>query len=444
MKTLKSSKWPEFFKFIWKNCLIFLIVLSLVLLFSISYIGLAYTFKSPNMLSCAIEDYRLPFQSYGEKLYAKLYWDATLKLSKNGIHVRTGKLDSLRKIFDYSDLFNSDYIHEYAAEKGNMNAQFYVGNNIYLYSRPQESEITRGNIEYHKNLANKKIMWLSKASDQGHIEAIDTLGALYEKGALFFQPDTIKALKYYTKAAEKGDMFALTKKGLLLIASNDTTGLRYLRSADSKGYVPATVELGKFYYPMDTPSNPYADKVISSSYFQKAKDKDNTGIANYYLGLINGLGWINGHGSLRLPLKTSMDYFLKGAQQGYNPSRYMLGYLTVELRYKLETPPYQYMIESFDKLRRNSEYQRWRNQNPYSKDNIALYESRRDNYSTYCGWAWIIIAAEDGYDEAINYIEGHKDNTLLRKVLSCRNSKVETIIVSRKDKQHEPDETSIN
>lgn len=425
----------EFYKFVLKNSVVFVVVLICVLLISISYTGLAYALKSPQMLSYVIKDYRLPFNSYGKKLYAKLYWDATLSLSKDtdgSYSIFAISEDSLRYTFDYDILFITFdlEIHKYAADKGNMNAQFYIGNQIYLH--PINSEYSRQVYIDDSLIAKEKIMWLSKASDQGHIEAMDSLGSLYERGALTLAPDTIQALNYFARAAERGDLFALTKKGALLVASKDTTGLKYLREADSKGYIPATIELGKFYYPQGTPKNPYANKNKSISYFSKAINNDNTGVANYYLG------WLSGGIDLYYNTpRESMEYFLRGARQGYNPSRYMLGYLTVEYgernrgTYRLETPPYQYIIESFDQLRKDSKYANKGTSDSESNHyNDSHYNTTRDrdNYSTYCGWAWIIIAAEDGYDEAIKYIEKHRDNKSLHKVLSCRDSHVESII----------------
>lgn len=437
MKIFKSQTRLEFFKFIWKNCMIFAIVLASVLLISISYIGFAYTVNSAKMLSYLIKDFYFPFHSYAYELYVKLYWDETLTLPEyenrdfKGI-IRTADLE---KTFNYTVLFKESNLdtHKYAAEKGNKNAQFYVANNIYLYPRKDhEGSIEDMNYAYYEELAKEKIKWLSKASNQGHIEAMDSLGSLYEKGALALTPDTIQALNYFAKAAERGDLFALTKRGVLLVASKDTTGLEYLRKADFKGYIPATIELGKFYYPLGTPTNPFANKDKSKSYFSKAKSNDNTGIANYYLG------WLTGGKDLYYNTpRESMEYFLRGARQGYNPARYMLGYLMVEYGernrsiYRLETPPYQYSIESFDQLRRDSKYaNRGASDSKSDYYNDSYYNTPRDreNYSIYCGWAWIIIAAEDGYDEAIKYIEKHRDNKSLHKVLSCRDSNVESII----------------
>ena len=389
-------------------------------------------------------DYRLPFNSYGKKLYAKLYWDATLSLSKDtdgSYSICAMSEDSLRDTFNYDILFKTFNleIHKYAADKGNMNAQFYIGNQIYLHPinvKHSEQEGIDDSL-----VAKEKIMWLSKAAAQGHVEALDSLGVLFARGASALSPDTLQAIKYFSKAAESGDVFALTKKGLLLIASNDTTGLDCLIKADSEGYVPATIELGKFYYPRGTPKNPYANKDKSKSYFSKAKNNDNTGIANYYLG------WLTGGKDLYYNTpRESMEYFLRGARQGYNPSRYMLGYLTVEYgknnrgAYWLETPPSQYSIEKFDQLRGNSKYaNKGTSDSIYDHYNDSYYNARMDryNYSTYCGWAWIIIAAEDGYDEAIKYIEKHRDNKDLHKVLSCRDSNVESIIDGNKTTPNE-------
>ena len=332
------------------------------------------------MLRYMFIDHRIPFHTLGENLYAKLYWAATLSQPE----------DSVRKEFGIPYyFFQGSSWHEYAAKKGNKNAQFYVGTDAYK--------------------VQEKIEWWNMAAQQGHIGAIDSLGVLYARGANGLTPDTILAMEYFARASEQGDLFAMTKRGALLIARNDTTGLKWLREADSKGYVQATIELGKFYWPGTT----HANIGKSIELFNRAAKSDLTGEAYYYLGM-------NKHyynfDNLRRYYRDSyyecIDSFLKSARMGYTPSKYKLGLLAVEycgswhnrLVYILQYPPDEYAIASFDEFRRNN----------------SQYK-----YSTYCGWAWIIIAAEEGDPDAINYINAHNDNPILDDVLSCgRDSKI--------------------
>lgn len=382
MKPIKTIKLFGIGRFLAWNLKILLPTLTIVMSVSISYIGLGYALKSHKMLGYMFIDNRIPFHTLGKNLYAKLYWDATLSQPE----------DSVRKEFVFPYIFfRISSWHEYAAKKGNKNAQFYVGT--------------------HASEVQEKIEWWNKAAEQGHIGAIDSLGVLYVRGADGLPPDTILAMEYFARASEQGDLFAMTKRGALLIARNDTTGLKWLREADSKGYVQATIELGKFYWR----GTPHANIDKSLELFNRAAKSDLTGEAYYYLGMNK----LNIHddwkGYYRDSYYECIDSFLKSARMGYTPSKYKLGRLAVEycgswhsrLVYVLEYPPDEYAISSFDEFRRNN----------------SKYKT---TYSTYCGWAWIIIAAEEGDPDAINYINANNNNPILHDVLSCgRDSKIE-------------------
>lgn len=382
MKPIKSIKLFGIGRFLAWNLKILLLTMTIAMSVSILYIGLGYALKSHKMLRYMFSDPGIPFHTLGQNLYAKLYWDATLSQPEDSVRKEfgIGTRYDIKPKFDHIDNFYSHSSrHEYAAKKGNKNAQFYVGTHAYE--------------------VQEKIMWLNKAAEQGHIGAIDSLGVLYARGANGLTPDTILAMEYFARASEQGDLFAMTKRGTLLIARNDTTGLKWLREADSKGYVQATIELGKFYWPGTTHAN--IDKSIEL--FNRAAKSDMTGEAYYYLGKHNHN---RDHGAGGYYYHECIDSFLKSAENGYTPSKYMLGYLAVEYyAYKLQYPPNEYAIESFDEFRRNN----------------SQYK-----YSTYCGWAWIIIAAEEGDQDAINYINANNNNPILHEVLSCgRDSKIE-------------------
>lgn len=395
--------------YILTNLKVLLITIVAVIILSLSYIGLGYILRSPEMLELTFDEYKIPFSSLGRNLYAKLYWDETLSFSE----------DSVRKRYDYVDFFHGNTWHEYAANKGNMNAQFYLAKEISVYPYNYQGALNNGH-DYNKD-ASYKLYWLSKAADQGHNEALDSLGVLYERGAVSFPPDTMAALKYYKIASDKGDLFAITRRGGLMVALNDTTGLALLRKADSQGYIPASIELGKFYYPSGTTPNKYSNRDLSIFYFNKASKDDKSGVADYYRG------WLN---SNRLYYDTdteTMELFLSSAKKGYTPAKYMLGYLTVILNsvnigaHRLSTPPYQYRIDSFDKFCKKDRENKIECKTYYSS-------IKKVGYHTYCGWAWLIIAAEDGHKDALYYIEEHKDNQILRDVLSCRHSRIESTI----------------
>ncbi|MCM1111330.1 MAG: sel1 repeat family protein [Clostridium sp.] len=396
MKIRVRNKLIDFIRFVGKNIVVLLVVLASMTGVGYLYVGIAYALDSPKMFSYVVDDSRLPFCPFARNLYAKLYWDATLTQPEDVVNQKYNYREILARWYDKS--------HEYAAEKGNMNAQFFVGKNINV---PAYGAVTSSDRDYSSDVRNK-IGWLTKAVEQGHIEALDSLGSLYQKGAPSLKPDTTKALMYYSRASEKGDLSAMVRLGTLMIASKDTTGLKYLRTASSIGYTPATIELGKFYYPRATPTNPYSNSTKSLAFFKKATEKDSTGIADYYLG------WLYGESRIfKDTPSNSMKSFLKSAQKGYNPAKYMLGYLTIAVENYgalfLSKPPHNYQTPEFDELRKEI------------YDNTPMPEADYD-YAMYCGWTWMIDAAEDRYDRAIDFISNRRDDRILERVLSCRNS----------------------
>lgn len=100
---------------------------------------------------------------------------------------------------------NSDLALEWtlkAAEQGDATAQFNLsvmhGEQFGIRKDPAES-----------------LKWLRKAADQRHIEAMNTLGSLYEKGKAGVKRNPVLAYMLFDVSAEKGDAAAAARRKAL-------------------------------------------------------------------------------------------------------------------------------------------------------------------------------------------------------------------------------------
>ena len=89
-----------------------------------------------------------------------------------------------------------------AAEQGDAAAQFNL------------SVMHGEKFGIRKNSA-ESLKWLRKAADQRHLEALNALGALYEKGSAGVKQNPVLAYVLLDAAAEKGDPAAATKRKAL-------------------------------------------------------------------------------------------------------------------------------------------------------------------------------------------------------------------------------------
>jgi uncharacterized protein len=77
--------------------------------------------------------------------------------------------------------------------------------------------------------------WLQKAADVDNIQALYTLGVIYEQG-IDKVPDNETALSYYVRAADQGDTQSQLKSGLLYMQNNETLkAMQYLITAAHNG-----------------------------------------------------------------------------------------------------------------------------------------------------------------------------------------------------------------
>ena len=89
-----------------------------------------------------------------------------------------------------------------AAAQGDATGQF---NLSVMYGEP---------FGIQKNPA-ESLKWLRKAADQRHVEAMNTLGSLYEKGQAGVKQNPVLAYVLFDVAAEKGDSAAAAKRKAL-------------------------------------------------------------------------------------------------------------------------------------------------------------------------------------------------------------------------------------
>ncbi len=135
------------------------------------------------------------------------------------------------------DLARKYYID--AAKSGNALAQYTLGT-YFVESRDQNS----------KKLG---VIWLSKAAEQGEVEAQAKLGELYATGTVVAR-DTAKGLDLLTKAAAKNSMAAMVALGNLAIKQNQIeVGKGWLTKAANAHDSQAELSLARLYLDQKSP-----------------------------------------------------------------------------------------------------------------------------------------------------------------------------------------------
>ncbi|MDR1005341.1 MAG: sel1 repeat family protein [Bacteroidales bacterium] len=123
-----------------------------------------------------------------------------------------------------------------AAESGNAEAQFNLGNCYY------------DGLGVEVNVVDA-ISWYSRAADQNYAPAQNALGKAYENGDMG-TPDLKLAKKFYTLAANQGNLQAMYNLGRNSVDGfyNYTTdAVRWFAKSAGGGYAPAMFELGFCY-----------------------------------------------------------------------------------------------------------------------------------------------------------------------------------------------------
>ena len=101
----------------------------------------------------------------------------------------TEKGGECNKSSDIEKRFKNYY--EKAADKGNVNAQYYIGK-LYYKGKGIEKDY------------KKAFEYLKKAAEQGHVDAQYNLGVCYIEGFGVEKADQRKAIEYWEKAANQG------------------------------------------------------------------------------------------------------------------------------------------------------------------------------------------------------------------------------------------------
>lgn len=123
------------------------------------------------------------------------------------------------------------------AEKGEADAQFLMG---YLHHRQVVSFVEPD--------IGTAFAWYQKAARQGHLQATQVLGLMYQQGeGTPADPDAAK--RCYQYAADRGLAEARYALGLIYIEGygvprDDELGVLWLKRADQQNFSPATIALG--------------------------------------------------------------------------------------------------------------------------------------------------------------------------------------------------------
>lgn len=199
-----------------------------------------------------------------------------------------------------------------AAEKGDVEAQFYLG---WMYFNG--FGVTQSDAEAAK--------WLSKAAGQGHTVAQFNLGWMHQNGRGVKQSDA-EAVKWYQMAAEQGNVYAQFYLGLMYqngtgVAQDDTEAVRWYREAAKQGYAPAQGSLGWMY--QNNKGVTQSDTEAVKWYRKAARQGDIT--AQFYLGWM----YQNGRGVPQNDTE-AVKWFRKAAVQGEANAQSNLGWMYQE------------------------------------------------------------------------------------------------------------------
>jgi TPR repeat protein len=120
----------------------------------------------------------------------------------------------------------------------------------------------------------RAVEWFQKAADQGDIKAQYSLGFMYLKG-LGIHKDEVKALKWYQKAADQGDMRAQHNLGAMYtngqgVAKDQVRGVEWFQKAAIQGDIKAQYYLGVAY---SYGRGVAKDEVKAREWYQKAADQ---------------------------------------------------------------------------------------------------------------------------------------------------------------------------
>ena len=127
-----------------------------------------------------------------------------------------------------------------SAEKGDAKAQFIMG---YLNYGGLEGFVPAD--------LEQAFSWYEKAAQQGHVQACQIIGLMYQQGTGVAR-DTAKAKQWYQFAADRGLKESQYALGVLYaegagVPRDEDLGLFWLRRSDAQGFPPASLVVGVLY-----------------------------------------------------------------------------------------------------------------------------------------------------------------------------------------------------
>jgi hypothetical protein len=169
-----------------------------------------------------------------------------------------------------------------AAEQGNANAQFALGDMYATGNGVPENEV-------------KAAEWYHKAAEQGHADAQYNLGIMYVRGQGVTKNDA-NAVEWFSKAAEQGIALAQYGLGLMYaagqgISKNETKAVEWFHKAAEQRVAQAQYRLGLSYTRgRGVPKN----DAKAAEWYRKAAEQ-NFAEAQYVLGIM----YFQGRGTIR-------------------------------------------------------------------------------------------------------------------------------------------------
>ena len=194
-----------------------------------------------------------------------------------------------------------------AAEQGNADAQYKLGNSYY-----HGNGVTQ---DY-----KEAVKWYRLAADKGHTNAQYNLGCCYDFGNGVTQ-DYKEAVKWYRLAADKGNTKAQYNLGCCYDFGNGVTqdykeAVKWYRLAADKGHTKAQYNLGNSYYHGNGVTQDYKEAV---KWYRLAADKGHTN-AQYNLGYC----YYHGNGVTQ-DYKEAVKWYRLVADKGDTDAQYNLG-----------------------------------------------------------------------------------------------------------------------
>jgi TPR repeat protein len=170
------------------------------------------------------------------------------------------------------------------------------------------------------DLLGKAVKFYRKAADQGDVYAQNNLGNLYDSGKGVKQ-DYVEAVNWYRKAAEKGNPYGQYRLGWAYenahgVKQDLAEALNWYRKSAAQGDADAQNSLGDMYDSGKGVKQDYAEAV---NWYRKSAEQGNA-YAQYRLGW----AYANGQG-VKQDQAEALNWYRKSAEQGYVNSQYNLG-----------------------------------------------------------------------------------------------------------------------